>query len=128
MANRDFFRRLGVADEVAASTIARLKQPKTLRRVLLALGPALVRAGGLFFYMTGGRYVSTDNAYVHAGKLTVATYVSGIVSTVAVHESQKVEKGEVLFKLMMIVALVALPLIFLLKRAKAQPGEAAILE
>ena len=27
------------------------------------------------------------------------------------------------FKLMMIVALVALPLIFLLKRAKAQPGE-----
>jgi MFS transporter, DHA2 family, multidrug resistance protein len=32
------------------------------------------------------------------------------------------------FKLMMIVALVALPLIFLLKRAKAQPGEAAILE
>ena len=32
------------------------------------------------------------------------------------------------FKLMMVVALVALPLIFLLKRAKAQPGEAAILE
>jgi DHA2 family multidrug resistance protein len=32
------------------------------------------------------------------------------------------------FKLMMVVALVALPLIFLLKRAKTQPGEAAILE
>ena len=32
------------------------------------------------------------------------------------------------FKLMMMVALAALPLIFLLKRAKAQPGEAAILE
>ena len=32
------------------------------------------------------------------------------------------------FKLMMIVALVALPLIFLLKRAKARPGEAAVLE
>ncbi|GEP54888.1 EmrB/QacA family drug resistance transporter [Reyranella soli] len=32
------------------------------------------------------------------------------------------------FKLMMVVALVALPLIFLLKRAKARPGEAAILE
>ena len=29
---------------------------------------------------------------------------------------------------MMVVALVALPLIFLLKRAKAQPGEAAIVE
>ena len=32
------------------------------------------------------------------------------------------------FKLMMVVALVALPLIFLLKRAKAQPGTAAVLE
>jgi MFS transporter, DHA2 family, multidrug resistance protein len=32
------------------------------------------------------------------------------------------------FKLMMLVALVALPLIFLLRRAKAQPGETAVLE
>ena len=99
MANRDFFRRLGLADEVAASTITRLKQPKTLRRVLLALGPIVVLAGGLFAYTTGGRYVSTDNAYVHAGKLTVATDVSGIVANVAVKESQKVEKGQVLFTL-----------------------------
>ena len=95
MANRDFFRRLGLADEVALSTLAKLRQPRTLRRVLLMAGPALVLAAGLFFYMAGGRYVSTDNAYVHAGKLTVATDVSGIVSDVAVHESQKVEKGQV---------------------------------
>ena len=99
MANRDFFRRLGLADEVAAPALAKLRQPKTLRRVLLALGPALVLAGGLLFYMTSGRYVSTDDAYVHAGKLTVATDVSGIVANVAVHESQKVEKGQVLFTL-----------------------------
>jgi DHA2 family multidrug resistance protein len=32
------------------------------------------------------------------------------------------------FKLMMVVALVALPLIFLLKRAQAQPGATAVLE
>jgi hypothetical protein len=38
MANRDFFRRLGLADEVAAPTLAKLRQPKTLRRLLLALG------------------------------------------------------------------------------------------
>ncbi len=99
MANRDFFRRLGLADEVAVSTLAKLKQPKTLRRILLTLGPALALAGGLFAYMAGGRYVSTDNAYVHAGKLTVATDVSGIVANVAVHESQTVEKGQVLFTL-----------------------------
>jgi membrane fusion protein (multidrug efflux system) len=99
MANRDFFRRLGLADEVAAPTLAKLRQPKTLRRLLLALGPIVVLAGGLVAYTAGGRYVSTDNAYVHAGKLTVATDVSGIVADVAVKESQKVEKGQVLFTL-----------------------------
>ncbi|MBY0322837.1 MAG: HlyD family secretion protein [Reyranella sp.] len=103
MANRDFFRRLGLADEVAAPTIAKLgaklKQPRNLRRALLALGPVVVLAGGLFAYTTGGRYVSTDNAYVHAGKLMVATDVSGIVADVSVKESQKVEKGQVLFTL-----------------------------
>jgi len=77
----------------------RQRRPGGLRRILLMAGPVLVLAGGLFVYMTGGRYVSTDNAYVHAGKLTVATDVSGIVANVAVRESQTVTKGQVLFTL-----------------------------
>lgn len=111
MASRNSFRRTGLADEVPApepasvpapacvSIAARLKRrrPHNLRRILLMLGPIVVLAAGLFVYMSGGRYVSTDNAYVHAGKLTVATDVSGIVANVAVHESQKVEKGDILF-------------------------------
>jgi len=103
MANRNLFRRLGLADEVAAPSLApalaRLRHPKTLRRVLLTAGPVLVLAGALFIYATGGRYISTDDAYVHAGKLTVATDVSGIVANVAVKESQQVDKGQVLFTL-----------------------------
>ncbi|MCA0249251.1 MAG: HlyD family secretion protein [Proteobacteria bacterium] len=111
MASRNSFRRTDLADEVPApepasvpaparvSIAARLKRrrPHNLRRILLMLGPVVVLAAGLFVYMSGGRYVSTDNAYVHAGKLTVATDVSGIVANVAVHESQKVEKGDILF-------------------------------
>ncbi len=103
MANRNLFRRLGLADEVAAPSLApalaKLRHPKTLRRVLLTAGPVLVLAGALFVYATGGRYISTDDAYVHAGKLTVATDVSGIVANVAVKESQQVDKGQVLFTL-----------------------------
>jgi membrane fusion protein, multidrug efflux system len=103
MANRNLVRRLGLADEVTVPTLApvlaRLRHPKTLRRVLLAAGPVLVLAGALFFYVTGGRYISTEDAYVHAGKLTVATDVSGIVANVAVKESQQVDKGQVLFTL-----------------------------
>lgn len=108
MANRSSFRRSDLADEVAAPAAlaapvaeepkARFK-PGSLRRVLLMLGPAVVVAGSLYAYMAGGRYVTTDNAYVHAGKLTVATDVSGIVANVAVRESQAVEKGQVLFTL-----------------------------
>jgi membrane fusion protein (multidrug efflux system) len=125
MANRSSFRRSDLADEVAApapvsndadqlaaekllqrfdaaakpSETTRARNPRNLRRVLLVLGPAVVLAGSLYAYMAGGRYVSTDNAYVHAGKLTVATDVSGIVANVAVHESEAVEKGQVLFTL-----------------------------
>jgi membrane fusion protein (multidrug efflux system) len=67
--------------------------------VLLTAGPVVVLAAALFFYLTGGRYISTEDAYVHAGKLTVATDVSGIVANVAVKESQQVDKGQVLFTL-----------------------------
>jgi membrane fusion protein (multidrug efflux system) len=103
VANRSFFRRLGLADEVAAPTLAptlaKLKQPRVLRRVLLMLGPAAVGLGAMALYLGGGRYVSTDDAYVQAGKVTIATDVSGIVASVPVHESDKVEAGQVLFTL-----------------------------
>ena len=72
---------------------------KRLRTVLFAVGPLVVLAGALGAYLLGGRYVSTDNAYVHAGKLTVSTDVSGTVARIAVRENQRVAKGELLFAL-----------------------------
>jgi len=69
------------------------------RRLLLALGPLVVLVAALFFYLSGGRYVSTDNAYVKAAKLGLSTDVSGIVADVPVREGQKVAKGDVLFRL-----------------------------
>lgn len=74
-------------------------RPKRLRRILLLLGPVLMVAAGLYFYLSGGRYVSTDNAYVRADKLNVATDVSGIVTEIPVTENQQVEKDQVLFRL-----------------------------
>ncbi|MBV8190312.1 MAG: HlyD family secretion protein, partial [Alphaproteobacteria bacterium] len=104
MANRSFFRRLGLADEVAGPSpdklsLAKLKQPRIVRRVLLAFGPAVVLLGALGLYLAGGRYVSTDDAYVQAGKVTIATDVSGIVAGIAVRESDRVQAGQVLFTL-----------------------------
>lgn len=70
----------------------------TTRRLLFALLPVMLVAGG-YFYVTGGTVMSTDNAYVQADTVGLSTDVSGIVSQVTVHDNQKVAKGDVLFKL-----------------------------
>jgi membrane fusion protein (multidrug efflux system) len=71
---------------------------KRMRFILLVVVPVIAVVTGLVFYMMGGRYVSTDDAYVHAAKLMVSTDVSGLVSEVDVHEGQVVKAGDVLFR------------------------------
>jgi membrane fusion protein, multidrug efflux system len=71
---------------------------KRMRFILLVVVPIILAVVGFAFYIMGGRYVSTDDAYVHAAKLMVSTDVSGLVSEVNVHESQPVKAGDVLFR------------------------------
>ncbi len=61
------------------------------------MGAFLAVAG--LVYLFGGRYISSDDSYVHANKLMVSTDVSGLVKTVNVHEGQQVAKGDILFTL-----------------------------
>jgi membrane fusion protein (multidrug efflux system) len=72
---------------------------RRLRTLLMLGGIAVVMVGAAVFWMRGGRYVSADDAYVRAAKLMVSTDVSGLVSEVDVHEGQKVESNQVLFKI-----------------------------
>ncbi len=69
-----------------------------LRLTLMFGGVAFVALAAALFWFTGGRYVSTDNAYVRAAKLMVSTDISGIVSEVDVKEGQSVKKDDVLFR------------------------------
>jgi membrane fusion protein (multidrug efflux system) len=62
-------------------------------------GIALVIVGAFYYWLTGGRYVSIDDAYAQAAKVSVATDVSGIVAEVAVHDGQHVAAGDLLFRL-----------------------------
>ena len=76
--------------------------PEKRRRrntVLWILGPALVIIVGAWMYVTSGRYVSTDNAYVQADRATIAPQVAGRVVEVDVRENQAVKKGDVLFRI-----------------------------
>jgi membrane fusion protein, multidrug efflux system len=69
-----------------------------LRRGLFALLPLALLIGGIW-YVTGGRIMSTDNAYVNAETVGISTDVAGIVKDVDVHENQHVSAGEVLYRL-----------------------------
>lgn len=69
------------------------------RRLLLLLGPLAAIAAGGYFYLTGGRYVSTENAYVRADKVMISAEVSGLISEVDVRENQHVAKGDTLFRI-----------------------------
>ncbi|MGA7801056.1 MAG: HlyD family secretion protein [Gammaproteobacteria bacterium] len=69
-----------------------------LRLLLLIGGPLLVLVVGGYFYATGGRYVSTEDAYVQASRVNVAAEVAGRVVAVAAAENQPVHAGDLLFR------------------------------
>jgi membrane fusion protein (multidrug efflux system) len=81
--------------------IAARRRPlrQRLRLPLMVAGPVLVLLVAGYWYLTGGRYVSTDNAYVQAARVAISTDVSGRVVDVEVKDNQKVTAGEVLFRL-----------------------------
>jgi membrane fusion protein (multidrug efflux system) len=69
------------------------------RRLLLVGGPAVVAVIGIAFYLTGGRYAETDDAYLQAARVQISCNVSGRVVAVNVHDNQVVHTGEVLFQI-----------------------------
>jgi membrane fusion protein (multidrug efflux system) len=80
----------------ASAHIDRSRLP-TLRMTLMVIVPALFALVGLYFYLMGGRYVSTDNAYIGAQKVLITPEVSGKVMQIAVTEGQLLKPGDELF-------------------------------
>jgi membrane fusion protein (multidrug efflux system) len=69
------------------------------RTFLLVVLPLLAVIGGLAFYLNGGRYVTTDDAYVGAQKVLITPDISGKIEKVVVREGQQVNEGDVLFEI-----------------------------
>jgi membrane fusion protein (multidrug efflux system) len=87
-------------EDVISRPISRGRsRTKLLRWGLMAGGMLAVVIGGGFYWLSGGRWVETDDAYVQADSMTMSTDVSGIVASIPVHEGQAVTKGQVLFSL-----------------------------
>lgn len=70
-----------------------------LLRLALMIAGSVVILGVAYRMWAGSAGFSTDDAYVRAGKLAVATDVSGLVAAVLVHEGEFVRRGQLLFRL-----------------------------
>ena len=93
------FRRVG--DERDAAVLTRPTRPlrQRLRLPLMLAGPIVVLIGGAWWYLTTGRYVSTDDAYVQAARTMISADISGRVVKVAVHDNDRIDEGQLLFQL-----------------------------
>jgi membrane fusion protein (multidrug efflux system) len=92
----------GAATQTIASrdgiTLA-FRRRRRWRRLLLALGPIAVVAISSYFYLNGGRFQGTDNAYIKAHMTSISPEISGRVVQVPVHENQVVKQGEILLQI-----------------------------
>jgi len=70
-----------------------------LRLPLMVAGPVVVVLGGLWWFLTTGRYVETDDAYIQSARTVISADVNGRVLTVEVQDNQRVTKGQVLYRL-----------------------------
>jgi membrane fusion protein (multidrug efflux system) len=69
------------------------------RFLLLVVLPLVAALAGFTFYLNGGRYVTTDDAYVGAQKVLITPDVAGKIISVAVKEGQQVSTGDVMFQI-----------------------------
>lgn len=73
------------------------KRKSRTRPLLMALGPVVAVAAGLWYWFGQPGEVETDNAYIKQDIVSVGGEVSGLVTQVNVRENQHVKAGDVLF-------------------------------
>jgi membrane fusion protein, multidrug efflux system len=74
-------------------------RPPRWRWLLIIGGPLMIFAIVGYVILTGGRFETTDDAYVQIAKAPVAPSIGGRVVEIYVTENQLVHKGDVLFRL-----------------------------
>ena len=80
-------------------TVRRARRRQIARWGLILGGALVLLAGGGVYWLNGGRYVVSDDAYLDANVLNVATDVSGVVAAIPVHDGEHVTTGQVLYRL-----------------------------
>jgi membrane fusion protein (multidrug efflux system) len=76
-----------------------VKSRRWLRAFLLIAVPCAAVAVALLYWLWGGRYITTENAYVKADIAQISSEVAGRVLEVHVHDHASIKAGEVLVTL-----------------------------
>ena len=87
-----------VADRPPAATPTKTLGERLRRPLMLAL-PIVLAVFGAAYYLAEEPYVSTDDAFVRAAKITVNARVAGQAVEIAVRDNQRVRQGQVLFRI-----------------------------
>lgn len=70
------------------------------RRLALMISvPVILIAGGAYFWLNGGRYEDTDNAYITQPIVSISPDIAGRIIEIDVKENQFVKAGATLFKM-----------------------------
>jgi membrane fusion protein (multidrug efflux system) len=75
------------------------RRKQRIGRFMLFAGPLLVGLACAYLYLTSGRFISTDNAYIQADKVAISSQVAGAITEIKVTENSHVEQGQPLFAL-----------------------------
>ncbi len=86
------------ASRRAAEQRGRERRRRHIRWALYLLLPVVLIVLG-YFYVTGGAYMTSNDAYVQADTVGVSTAVSGLVQKIDVRDNQHVAAGQPLFDL-----------------------------
>jgi membrane fusion protein (multidrug efflux system) len=70
-----------------------------LRMPLMLAGPLVVAIGASYWYLTSGRFVETDDAYIQGARTVISADVAGRIMAIEVHDNQRVTKGQVLYRI-----------------------------
>ena len=88
------------ANPPAAVEVTETKPLRNMKRwVIMFAVPLMLLVVGGYFWLTSGRSVSTDNAYVKQDIVSVSTQINGPIVEVFVRENQHVNRGDPLYRI-----------------------------
>ena len=99
MSDAEGYQAIAEAEEGAARNRGKPTLGQRLRWPLMIGGPLIVLAIVAYCILTGGKFESTDDAYVQAARAAISPSIDGRVIEIDVGENQTVKRGQVLFRL-----------------------------